>query len=483
MFRRLTRRVSPIRPARLIPANNGLPAVDNAFNNQYDYPTIAMLGMVTEYNAFFNFDKTGTAIPEGAPVPRHWGFDEYEFYIQDAYRMKPNLTVTVGLRYSLFSPPWETTGTEVTPTFSMGQWFKQRAQNMLNGIPSNTDPVVSFNLAGAANGKAGYYGWDYHDFAPKLSFAYTPRPDGGWLRRLVGDGDKTVIRGGFGIAYDHIGPGLLTSFDQNGSFGLSTNLTNSVLPTAINAPRLTSLTSIPSTLFDGVTPFAPATPTGGFPYTPPSAGSGLGIFWGLDDQIKTPYSYTLDFSVGRQLSNSLSLDVSYVGRLSHRLLAQEDLAMPLDLVDTKGKIDYFAAARRFSQLSAAGTPTSAITPALVGPTAAYWQDMVAPLQPGDQYNLSCQGNTNPGINSGPQLFTTSPLQAAYDLYNCFGFNETTALSALDYAGTDFNSVGTAGIAGMLTGGTKCDPSGSYFPNWRSLSGELLPHRFWRSRVL
>ncbi|MGA7906214.1 MAG: hypothetical protein WCA16_02315, partial [Candidatus Sulfotelmatobacter sp.] len=443
-------------------ATKNLPAVDNAFNNQYDYPTIAMLGMVTEYNAFFNFDKTGTAIPEGAPVPRHWGFDEYEFYIQDAYRMKPNLTVTVGLRYSLFSPPWETTGTEVTPTFSMGQWFKQRAQNMLNGIPSNTDPVVSFNLAGAANGKAGYYGWDYHDFAPKLSFAYTPRPDGGWLRRLVGDGDKTVIRGGFGIAYDHIGPGLLTSFDQNGSFGLSTNLTNSVLPTAINAPRLTSLTSIPSTLFDGVTPFAPATPTGGFPYTPPSAGSGLGIFWGLDDQIKTPYSYTLDFSVGRQLSNSLSLDVSYVGRLSHRLLAQEDLAMPLDLVDTKGKIDYFAAARRFSQLSAAGTPTSAITPALVGPTAAYWQDMVAPLQPGDQYNLSCQGNTNPGINSGPQLFTTSPLQAAYDLYNCFGFNETTALSALDYAGTDFNNAGTAGIAGMLTGGTKCDPSGSYF---------------------
>jgi len=453
-------------PSPFDPANNGYPAVDNNFNNQYDYSTIALLGMVTEYNAFFNFQKDGTALPVGAPVPRHWGFDEYEFYIQDSYRMKPNLTVNVGLRYSLFSPPWETTGLEVAPTFSMGQWFKQRAQNMLNGIPSSADPVVSFDLAGAANGKNGYYGWDYHNFAPKISFAYTPRPEGGWLRSLVGDGDKTVIRGGFGIAYDHIGPGLLTSFDQNGSFGLSTNLTNQVLPTAVNAPRLTSLTAVPTTLFDGVTPFAPATPTGGFPYTPPSAGSGLGIFWGLDDQIKTPYSYTLDLSIGRELSKGLSLEVSYVGRLSHRLLAQEDLAMPLDLVDKKSGVSYFSAASRFSQLSAAGTPTSAITPAVVGPTAAYWQNMVAPLKAGDQYNLSCQGNTNPGINSGQQYFTTSPLQAAYDLYNCFTFNETTALSALDYAGSDFNASGTAGIAGMLTGGSGCGYSNcpaNYYP--------------------
>jgi hypothetical protein len=436
------------------PGNNGFPMVYPGFNNQYDYPTIALLGMVTQYNATFNFQKNGTALPVGAPVSRHWGADEYEFYIQDSYRMKPNLTVNLGLRYSLFSPPWETTGTEVAPTFSMGQWFKQRERNMLNGIGSNQDPTVSFALAGAANGKPGYYNWDYHNFGPRVSFAYTPRPDG-WLKNLVGEGDKTVIRAGFGIVYDHIGPGLLSSFDQNGSFGLSTQLTNSVLPSAATAPRLTSLTSVPTTLYDGVTPFAPGTPTGGFPYTPPPSGSGLGIYWGLDDQIKTPYSYAIDFSVARDLSHGLSLEASYVGHLSHRLLVQEDLAMPLDLVDKKSGIAYFAAANQFSRLSAAGTQTSSITPSLVGPTAAYWQDMMAPLKPGDQYNLSCQGNTNPGINSGPQYFTTDPLQAAYDLFSCFTYNETTALSALDYAGSDFNASGTAGIAGMQTGGTGC----------------------------
>lgn len=449
------------------PGNNALPQVNTGFNNQYDYPAVALLGMVTQYNATFNFAKNGTALPLGAPVSRHWGEDEYEFYIQDSYRMKSNLTVNVGLRYSLFSPPWETTGTEVAPTFSMGQWFKQRARNMLNGIGSNQDPTVTFGLAGAANGKPGYYNWDFHNFGPRISFAYTPRPDGGWLRDLVGEGDKTVIRAGFGIVYDHIGPGLLSSFDQNGSFGLSTQLSNSVLPSAATAPRLTSLTSVPTTLFNGA-PFAPATPSGGFPYTPPPSGSGLGIYWGLDDQIKTPYSYALDFSVARELKHGMSLEVSYVGRLSHRLLAQEDLAMPLDLVDKKSGISYLQAANRFSRLSAAGTPTSSITPALVGSTAAYWQNMVAPLKPGDQYNLSCAGNTNPTINTtGPALFTTSPLQAAYDLFSCFTYNETTALSALDYAGSDFNAAGIGGIAGMVSGGSSCGYANcpaNYYPS-------------------
>src|SRR5258708_38099329 len=117
----------------------------------------------------------------------------------------------------------------------MGQWFKQRQQNMLNGIPSNADPLVTFDLAGAANGKMGYYAWDYHNFAPKISFAYTPRPNGGWLRTIFGDGDKTVIRGGFGTAYDHTAPALPPSFDPHGTFRPPTNLPNSLLPTSRNA--------------------------------------------------------------------------------------------------------------------------------------------------------------------------------------------------------------------------------------------------------
>jgi len=444
--------------------NNGFPAVNTDFNLNYNYPIMAMMGIVSQLNATYNFDKTGTAIPLGAPLKRRYAADEYEFYFQDSWRAKPNLTINYGLRYSLFSPPWETNGTQVAPTISMGDWFHQRQVNMRNGIGAEADPLVSFGLAGAANGKPGYYGWDYHNFSPRLSFAYSPRPGGGWLKRLVGDGDKTVIRGGAGIVYDRIGAGLLSSFDQYGAFGLSTGLTNSVIPTAANAPRLTSLTEVPHNesgpggVCTGPDIFPPQ-PTGGFPFVMPPGGTGLAIYWGLDNKIRTPYSYALDLTVGRQLTRDTTLEVSYVGHLSRKLLSQEDIAMPLDIVDPTSKISYMAAANRMSRLGASGTPTSEINASVVGPTAAYWQNMILPLAPGDAYSLACSGG-----------FTQDPVQAMYDLFSCGGGpmngfgDETTPLANLDYWGSDFS--GTAGILGQ---------SGNYYPSI------LGPNAFFNSQ--
>ncbi len=455
--------------AALDPGNHssdGLPAVDPSFRLGYNWPIMAMMGIVSEVDATFNFDKTGTTLPQGAALQRRFAADEYEFYLQDSYRMRPNLTITYGLRYSLFSPPWETTGTEVTPkgfpagggnSVTLGQWFQERASKMLTGGSSVTDPLLTYNLAGPANGKPGYYNWDYKNFGPHLAFAYSPRSNGGLLGSLFGNGDKTVVRGGFGVVFDRIGAGLLDTFDRRGSFGLSTGITAPVPcvgPSSLDpctntpiAPRLTDLNKIPQVDGSG-NPFFPATPTGGFPFTYPPAGTGLAIQWGLDDGIKTPYAYTIDFSVGRELRGNLSLEVSYVGRLAHRLLSQQDLAMPLNIVDPKSKVDYFTAARRLSELGFKGTPTSAINASVVGPTAAYWQNMVAPLKPGDQYSLACSGG-----------FTSDVTQAMYDLFACgggpvFGFgDETTPLAQLDYWGSDFS--GNAGILGA---------SGTYYPS-------------------
>jgi carboxypeptidase family protein len=433
----------------LNPINGGFPGVDSGFDNSYDYPLMTMMGIVSEWDASYNYTKTGAVVPEGAPVTRHWGADEYEFYAQDSFRAKPNLTVTYGLRYSLFSPPWETTGTQVAPTLSLGQWFKQRGANMLRGVGSEADPTISFNLAGAANGKKGYYNWDYGDFGPRLAVAYSPRPTWGWLKSLVGEGDKTVIRAGFGVVFDHIGAGLLNTFDRRGSFGLATQLTNSIVPSVATAPRVTNINVIPQTDATGQQIFPPA-PPGGLPYTPPPSGTGLGIYWGLDDSIKTPYSYTLDFSIGRELPKNFSLEVSYVGRLAHRLLAQEDLAMPLNLVDPKSGVSYFQAAQGLAKLYLSSSPPAStwVTPAMVGPTAAYWQNMVNPLKPGDVgYSLFCTGGSTP-----------SALQAVYDLYSCFPGNETTSLGVLDFYGSDFS--GNGGIQGVDGSG---NPSNNYYP--------------------
>lgn len=403
------------------PAAFGYPAVNSNFDNNYDYPMIALVGMVDQVNAQYNFNKNGTALPQGAPVTRHFADDAYEMYAQDSWKAKPNLTITFGLRYSLFSPPWETNGLQVAPNVNLTDWFNQRWANSLNGIGSNASPLISFDLAGPANNGQNFYNWDYKDLGPRLAVAYSPAASGGLLGALFGGPGKTSIRAGAGIVYDRIGPALLATFDQSGSFGLSTSLTNSAgVVTPATAPRITGLNTIPTTGTDGTVLFAPP-PVSTFPQTFPSTGTGsFAVYWGMDQGLKTPYSYTLDFSVQRDLGRGFTLDVAYVGRLSHRLLVQEDVAAPEDIVDPKTHIDYFAAATALAKLYRQGIPTSSITPAMVGPTASYWPDILQPLKPGGAYSQVCSGGS-----------TMSALQAAYDLFSCFSGNESTALQLID----------------------------------------------------
>lgn len=414
----------------------GFPQIDPGFNNNYDYPMIALVGMVNQVNAQYNFNKNGTTVAQGLPVSRRFAADAYEFYGQDAWKVMPNLTLTFGLRYSLFSPPWETNGLQVAPNVNLTDWFNERGANMLQGIGSNAAPLISFNLAGPANGKPGFYNWDYKDLGPRLAIAYSPRATDGLLKSLFGGPGKTSIRAGAGIVYDRIGPALLATFDQSGSFGLSTALTNAAgIVSPSTAPRITGLNAIPTQGTDGTQLLAPP-PVSSFPQTFPSTGTGsFAVYWGMDQNLKTPYSYTLDLSVERDLGHSFTLDVAYVGRLSHRLLSQEDVATPEDLVDPKTKVDYFTAITALAKLYRQGTPTSSITPGMVGSTASYWADILQPLQPGDMYSEVCTGH-----GAG----TTSALQAAYDLFRCFNGNETTAIQLLDQGiltGTVLNSTG------------------------------------------
>src|SRR5580658_3651009 len=161
-------------PSPLNPANNGYALVDPSFQSNYDYAMTSLLGMITFGDAIYNYNRAGTPLTEGTPVARHFAEDSYEMYAQDTWKVKPNLTLTLGLRYSLFSPPWETNGLQVGTTFSLGTWFNERGAGMLQGIPSNAQPLVTYDWAGPANGKPGYYGWDHHDFGPRVAVAWSP---------------------------------------------------------------------------------------------------------------------------------------------------------------------------------------------------------------------------------------------------------------------------------------------------------------------
>jgi hypothetical protein len=373
---------------------------------------------------------------------------------------------------------------QVSPNVDLSDWFNQRARDMNNGIPSNQDPLISYSLGGPANpgGKPGIWNWDYKDFGPRLALAWSPRGREGLWNSLFGDGGKTVVRVGLGVVYDNIGNGILDTFDSAGSFGLATTLSNPAgIETAGCAPRLTDMHTIPTTDLgcpsNGNVPgqmLIPA-PPGQFPQTFPSSldTGGFAITWGLDQNIKTPYSYTLDFSIGRDLPKGFSLQVSYVGRLSHRLLTQSDLAQPLDFVDKKSGLDYFKAITALAKVYRTGVLTQNFNPAsLPANVQQYWTDMLQKLEgpnPGNgglggAYQVSSctgtDGQGNPNV-----LGVTNPVTAIYDLFCGGNLNETTPLFVLDYFGIpDFNNVPNCGQPALpgQPPNPPCNPS--YMPS-------------------
>ena len=429
----------------LNPINSGFPQVDASFANSYDFPLTALLGMVTEVDARYNFQRDGNALPDGSAIQRRYAINGYEMYVQDVWKMKPTFTLTLGLRYSLFSPPWETNKLQVSPTTSMDQWFQGRAKEMNAGQPSNLDPLITYDWSGKANGGPGYYDWDPKNFAPRLAFAWAPQMRSGLLGDVFGNG-KTAVRGGFSMVYDRFGQALVDDFSRFGSFGLSTELSNPAgFVDAFNAPRVTDMHTVPQNDpsgnpyvdYNGNPIYVPSPPAK-FPETFPTGTFYIGST--IDKGLKTPYAYTIDFSVQRELPGGFTVEAAYVGRLSHRLLTQVDVATPLDLKDPSTGMDYFTAvtalARNYRQQLTNGNfaATTSFNPATLPPNVAqYWANIMSPLAPGDAYQISsCTGTDSQG--NALVMATTSPVVAAYDLFCGNNLNETTGLLNLDFSG-------------------------------------------------
>jgi hypothetical protein len=183
----------------------------------------------------------------------------------------------------------------------------------------------------------------------------------------------------------------------------------------------------------------------------------------LDTSLKTPYSYTLDLSVERDLGAGFSLDLAYVGRLSHRLLSSQDVAQPLNLRDKKSGLDYFSAIQplarlyEFQGVTDAGFSDSMVSPAVV----QYWTDMLqAPIN-GGSYALGAQTG---GCGTNGPASTTDPVLAIFDLFCGVKGVETTALQALDVPFV--SGFGNGGIPDA-TGDPSCGQTGhplcQYYP--------------------
>ena len=358
------------RTINLDPKGFGYPAVSQTFASSYDNQVLALAGIISGVTDNFNYQvahsgSSASLLPTGAFIPRNFKNNEYEWYVQDSWRMKPNLTITLGVRHTLLQTPYEVNGQQVAPSISVHDWFLNRGMAAAQGLINQ--PEFSFSPTGQSRGSKPYWPMNKNNFAPRLAVAYSPNHDRGFLHTLFGGPGKTSIRAGAGMYYDHFGSGVVNSFSQFGSFGLTTGLSMPQNFYSIQtAPRYTGPNGIPSYASTTITPPPTDQP---YPVKPPDnvSGSGFAITYGVDDKLKTPYSVAADLSVQRELPRGFTLEAAYVGRFGRHLLQQLDLAQPTDFRDPKSGMDYYGASQMLDRAFDAGATTVA--------PISYWENL------------------------------------------------------------------------------------------------------------
>ena len=185
---------------------------------------------------------------------------EYGFYFQDDWRVNRKLTLNLGIRYDIITPPEEAHGEGSNLNF---QTFQIENANV-NGIS-----------------KSGGLQIPYNDFSPRVGFAYSMTP-------------RTVIRGGFGISFF---PPV---------FGNSQGLRNAPFVSTLN------ITTTPATVANIV--------SAGLPYpTPDDPTNPHGSLNALYMRNRMPYVEQYNVTVQREFGAGLVGTVSYVGAGGRKL--------------------------------------------------------------------------------------------------------------------------------------------------------------------
>jgi hypothetical protein len=247
-------------------------------------------------------------------------------FAQDSWKIKPTVTLNYGLRWEL-NTPLADAGKKVQ-TFRPGQLSTiypctlPTSSPLFNSAAGITDcnsaGVTPLGLVvpgdkGVPNGLSSTY---YKSFAPRIGIAWSPDAKDGMLGKLFGGPGKTSIRAGYGIFYNPVEQLVLEQFSAEPPFGGSTFVFN----TLFNTPFLGQ---------DGATTFP--NPFNGI-LNPPR---GQAVDWELFRPIllfgqaaknpRTQYAEQYNLTIQRELSKDLVLQLAYVGRQGHRLLASQDL--------------------------------------------------------------------------------------------------------------------------------------------------------------
>src|SRR5215510_2284597 len=229
-----------------------------------------------------------------ADAQRYFRTPYYTGFAQDDWKVRPNLTLNLGVRYEYFVPLTEKNGKLANLFFTPGAL----TASQVRAVEQLYEP-------------------DKNNFAPRFGFAYTPRRK---LGKLL-DGERSVIRGGFGVAYNRIPVAPLNNARGNPPFFARFGLCCGTASTDFGSPfaggtilyavgASNSLTSYPRNpaLGKGIDPV-----TGG-------AKSGAVEIYGIQQDARTPYVYVYSLEVEHELPANLTATIGYQASAGHKLV-------------------------------------------------------------------------------------------------------------------------------------------------------------------
>jgi len=224
-------------------------------------------------------------------------------FAQDEWRVRHNLTLTLGIRYEYYGPKLDTQG---------------RSFSIIPGQQSTvfTNAPVGLVFPGDRGAPRGANFPDKDNFAPRVGFAWDPWNNG-----------KTSLRGGFGVFYDVLkGEDNLQFNGATPFYGDVGLFFNSVGPMQ-NSPVLYWTDPFGSVVPAATNPFPSKPPTPNLDFV--NAGfvpfNSSGTLYFVDPHLHTPYTYQYNLSLQRELAKNLIAEVDYVGSSSKGLTALKDV--------------------------------------------------------------------------------------------------------------------------------------------------------------
>jgi hypothetical protein len=227
-------------------------------------------------------------------------------FAQDAWKVKSNLTLNLGLRWEVSMPWYDTQG---------------KLQALVPGQTSTVFPLSPTGLVfpGDAGVPQTLAPTRFNNFAPRVGIAYSPGFSDGTLGKIFGGPGKTSIRAAFGIYYTSVEDLTLFYEVADAPFGLYWTSPVSVMMDEPFRIRATGASIGQRFPFTAPVPGAASNATLDFSIYEP-----FNFFPGYGVHNKLPYGEHFNLSIQRELSKSTVLTLAYVGTVGHQLITQQE---------------------------------------------------------------------------------------------------------------------------------------------------------------